>query len=176
MGDDINLDHKGLPVFISGRVVDQDGKPIAGAELDVWMANDDGFYDVQQPGIQPDFNSRGRFITAEDGKFWFRAAKPRYYPVPTDGPVGEMLLALGRHPFRPAHIHFIVAAPGYEVITTHLFVRGDEYLESDAVFGVKESLIVDFERQDDPDKAKTLGVENPFCTATYDFVLVTSHS
>jgi protocatechuate 3,4-dioxygenase beta subunit len=171
MGANINLDGKGLPLFMSGKVIDIHGNPISGALIDTWMTNEDGFYDVQQPATQPKFNLRGRFYTKENGAYWFRGARPRYYPLPTDGPVGEMLLAMGRHPYRPAHIHFIVSAPGYIPVTTHVFMRGDTYLESDAVFGVKESLIIDFTVKDDPSEAARLGVANPFCTAHFDFVL-----
>lgn len=172
MGADINLDGKGRPLVMSGRVLDIHGEPIENALIDTWMTNEDGFYDVQQPGIQPEFNLRGRFHTGKDGRYWFRGAKPRYYPIPTDGPVGEMLLAMGRHPYRPAHIHFIVSAPGYVAVTTHVFVRGDEYLDSDAVFGVKESLIIDFQDHDDVAEARRQGVANPFATASFDFVLM----
>ena len=171
MGANINLDGKGLPLVMTGRVIDVHGKPVEGALIDTWMTNEDGFYDVQQPGIQPKFNLRGRFHTSADGLYYFRGARPRYYPLPTDGPVGEMLLAMGRHPFRPAHIHFIVSAPGYVAVTTHVFMRGDTYLESDAVFGVKDSLIIDFVEHDDAAKATVLGVPNPYCTAQFDFVL-----
>jgi protocatechuate 3,4-dioxygenase beta subunit len=171
MGDNVNLEGKGALLLISGRVIDRQGKPIEGATLDIWQANDEGFYDVQQPGIQPDMNLRGIFKTAADGRFWFRTALPRFYPVPTDGPAGELLQALGRHPYRPAHIHFMINAPGFEQLVTHLFVRGDPYLASDAVFGVKEELIVDFEEHDDQAEAERQGVGNPFFTANYDFVL-----
>jgi catechol 1,2-dioxygenase len=171
MGACINLDGKGLPLLISGKIIDIHGNPISGALIDTWMTNEDGFYDVQQPAIQPKFNLRGRFYTKENGAYWFRGARPRYYPLPTDGPVGEMLLAMGRHPYRPAHIHFIVSAPGDIPVTTHVFMRGDTYLESDAVFGVKESLIIDFTVKDDLGEAARVGVANPFCTAHFDFVL-----
>jgi catechol 1,2-dioxygenase len=171
MGDNICLDGKGEPMFMDGRVLDTEGKPIAGATLDIWHSNDDGFYDVQQPGIQPDFNLRGIFTTGADGRYWFRSIKPEYYPIPTDGPVGVMLKKMGRHPFRPAHVHVILTAPGYDTITTHIFVRGDRYLESDAVFGVKESLIEDFTQHDDPRRAAELGLGNPFWTITHDFVM-----
>lgn len=172
MGESINLDGKGDPLFMSGRVVDIAGKPIAGAKLDIWHSNDDGFYDVQQPGIQPDFNLRGIFTTVADGKYWFRSTRPEFYPIPDDGTVGKMLAKMKRHPYRPAHIHFIVSAPGYESVTTHVFVRGGKYLESDAVFGVKESLIIDFPKHDDAARAKELNVGNPFHTAEHEFVLV----
>jgi protocatechuate 3,4-dioxygenase beta subunit len=171
MGDDVNLDGKGPPLVMSGRVLDRQGKPVEGAVLDIWQANEEGFYDVQQPGIQPDMNLRGRFTTGADGRFSFRTARPRYYPVPTDGPVGQLLQALGRHPYRPAHVHFLISAPGYEPLVTHLFVRGDPYLSSDAVFGVKEELIIDFVEHNDPAEAAKQGVRNPFFTAAYDFIL-----
>jgi protocatechuate 3,4-dioxygenase beta subunit len=170
-GANICLDGKGEPMVITGRVTDTEGKPISGALLDVWQANDDGFYDVQQKGIQPDMNLRGIFTTDSDGRYWFRSAKPSFYPIPDDGTVGKMLKALGRHPYRPAHVHFIVGAKGYAPITTHYFVPGDPYLESDAVFGVKESLIVDFTRNDDAKAMKKHGFARPFWEAECNFVL-----
>src|SRR5258708_1876041 len=130
-------------------------KPIGGALLDVWQTSSDGAYDVQDP-TQPEMNLRGLFTTGADGRFWFRTVKPKHYSIPTDGPVGKMLMALGRHPMRPAHIHFIIGAPGFEPVTTHMFVAGDDYLDSDAVFGVKDSLIADFARHDDPPPANPL--------------------
>lgn len=145
MGESICLDGKGESCLFEGRVVDQDGAPIEGACVDVWSDNAEGFYDVQQPDIQPKFNNRGRFITAADGKYSFIGIKPVSYPIPDDGPVGKMLASLGRHPNRPAHMHFMITAPGYQKIVTHTFVGGDEWLTSDAVFGVKESLIAPFE-------------------------------
>ncbi len=149
MGADISQDGKGQPCFVSGRVLSAAGQPIAGAQLDVWQASADGFYDTQQPGIQPEMNLRGRFVTGADGRYWFRTVKPCSYPIPTDGPVGQLLEGLGRHPYRPAHIHFIVSAAGYQPVTTHIFVRGDAYLDSDAVFGVKQALVADFEQAPD---------------------------
>lgn len=171
MGDTISLDGKGEPTFVSGRVLDADGAPIAGATLDVWQTSADGFYDMQDPD-QPEMNLRGLFTTGADGRFFFRTVKPASYPIPTDGPVGKLLIAMGRHPMRPAHIHFIVAAPGFEPVTTHMFVAGDRYLESDAVFGVRDSLIVDFVPTDDPATAERLGLANPYHAASHDFVLV----
>ncbi|HYX95972.1 MAG TPA: intradiol ring-cleavage dioxygenase, partial [Geodermatophilus sp.] len=141
LGEDINLDRKGTPCLVSGRVTGPDGEPLAGASVDVWQTNEDGFYDVQQPGIQPAGNLRGLFTTDAQGRFWFRSVVPRYYPIPDDGPVGQLLAATGRHPNRPAHLHFIAAAEGYRPVTTHVFVADSPYLDSDAVFGVKESLI-----------------------------------
>ncbi len=174
LGDDISLENKGMPVVFSGRVTDAKGEPIARAMLDVWMANEDGFYDVQQPGIQPHMNLRGVFHTGADGRYWFRAVRPRYYPIPTDGPVGALLKLSGRDIFRPGHLHAIVSAPGYAPVVTHYFDRKSPYLDSDPVFGVKESLILDFEDCDDPKRAAQLGVRNPFATATMDFVLASS--
>jgi protocatechuate 3,4-dioxygenase beta subunit len=171
MGETISKDGKGEPVYVSGQVVDQSGKPIEGAMLDVWQTSADGFYDIQDPS-QPEMNLRGLFTTGPDGKFFFRTVKPSAYPIPTDGPVGKLLTALGRHPMRPAHIHFIVGAKGYDPVTTHMFVEGDDYLDSDAVFGVKDSLIVPFVKHDDAAQAKRLGVGNPYYTAKHDFALV----
>jgi catechol 1,2-dioxygenase len=171
MGASISKDGKGEPVHVSGRVLDLEGRPIAGAVLDIWQTSSEGFYDVQDPN-QPEMNLRGLFTTAGDGRFFFRTVKPSSYPIPTDGPVGRLLLALGRHPMRPAHIHFIIGAPGFEPVTTHMFVAGDEYLDSDAVFGVKGSLVVPFVAHDDAAGAKKLGLDNPYYTAEHDFTLV----
>ena len=170
-GANICLDGKGEPLLVRGRVTDTEGRPIGGALLDIWQANDEGFYDVQQKGIQPDMNLRGVFTTDADGHYWFRSVKPKFYPIPDDGTVGAMLKALGRHPFRPAHIHFIVGATGYQAITTHIFTPDDPYLASDAVFGVKESLIVDFEQVDDAAKVAELGFDAPYWETVCDFVL-----
>ena len=133
----------GEPCVVSGTVKDMEGKPVAGALMDILEAQGDGFYDVQKPG---GFNTRARFRTGADGKYWFRCVKPTSYPVPHDGPVGKMLTATSRHPMRPGHLHFKIAAQGFDTLVTHLFVKGDEYLDSDAVFGVKQSLIVDFRK------------------------------
>jgi len=151
MGDNISLDGKGESCLFKGRVLDLDGNPVEGAIVDVWSDNAEGFYDVQQPGVQPEWNNRGVFRTGSDGRYWFRGIKPVSYPIPDDGPVGQMLERVERHPWRPAHMHFLVTAAGYESVTTHTFVAGDPYLESDAVFGVKESLIVPFQRLEDGD-------------------------
>jgi catechol 1,2-dioxygenase len=172
LGDDINLDRKGTPCLVSGQVTGPDGEPLAGASVDVWQTNEDGFYDVQQPGIQPAGNLRGMFTADEQGRFWFRSVVPRYYPIPDDGPVGQLLAATGRHPNRPAHLHFIVAAPGYRPVTTHVFVADSPYLDSDAVFGVKESLVRDVPEVDDPAWAGESGLANPFRTLTFDLTLL----
>ena len=171
MGADICRDGKGDPCVVSGRVTDREGRPIEGAVLDVWQTNGEGRYDVQQPDEQPPMNMRARFVTPVDGRYWFRTAKPVSYPVPTDGPVGRMLEATGRHAYRPAHIHFIVSAAGFAPVVTHIFAEGDPYIDSDAVFGVKESLIVPFIREKDAVRARDLGVNPPFWTAEFDFRL-----
>jgi hydroxyquinol 1,2-dioxygenase len=171
VGDTIDLVATGEPCVVTGRVLSLDGSPLAGALVDVWQADDHGFYDVQQPGTQPQGNGRGLFTCDDDGRFWFRTVTPSPYPIPTDGPVGRLLTATGRHPYRPAHIHFIVAADGHLPVTTHIFVAGSPYLDSDAVFAVKQRLITDFARVDDPDQAAAFGVEAPFRHAQFDVVL-----
>ncbi|WP_299031005.1 intradiol ring-cleavage dioxygenase [uncultured Sulfitobacter sp.] len=171
MGANICLDGKGEPMLIKGRILNTDGAPIAGAKIDVWQTNDDGFYDVQQKGIQPDFNLRGVFRTGADGTYTFWGAKPRFYPIPDDGPVGKMLGDLGRHPYRPAHLHYILEAEGYETLVTHIFDPDDEYIHSDAVFGVKESLLAKFDLIEDPQRIKTEGTKGPFFEVIHDFVL-----
>jgi catechol 1,2-dioxygenase len=170
-GANICLDGKGEPVWVSGTVRDVDGQPIQGALLDVWQANEDGFYDVQQKGIQPDNNLRGIFTSDAQGHYSFRSAYPRYYPIPFDGTVGDVLKALDRNPNRPAHLHFIVSADGFKAVTTHIFTPECPWLKDDAVFGVKESLIADFRKVDDPARARELGLGNPFREVTWDFVL-----
>ena len=145
-GDSICLDGKGDSCLFEGRVLDLDGNPIEGACVDVWSDNAEGYYDVQQPGLQPKWNNRGRFMTGADGVYRFVGIKPVSYPIPDDGPVGKLLTALGRHPYRPAHMHFMVTAPGFQRIVTHTFVGDDHYLHDDAVFGVKDALVAPFEQ------------------------------
>ena len=171
LGDTIDLVAAGEPCVVTGRVLSLNGSPLAGALVDVWQADDHGFYDVQQPGVQPEGNGRGLFTSDDDGRFWFRTVTPSAYPIPTDGPVGKLLTATGRHPYRPAHIHFIVAADGHLPVTTHAFVAGSPYLDSDAVFAVKQRLIRDFAKVDDPQEAAAYGVEAPFRHAHFDVVL-----
>lgn len=171
LGDTIDFVGSGTPCVVTGRVVSTDGAPLPHATLDVWQANDQGFYDVQQPGVQEIGNGRGLFTADESGEFWFRTIVPRYYPIPTDGPVGELLKATGRHSFRPAHIHFIVSAPGHRDLTTHMFVAGSEYIESDTVFAVKKSLVVDFEEVTDAGLAEKWGMPVPFRHAHFEIVM-----
>jgi len=171
MGSDICLDGKGEPMLVRGVIRSVDGTPLSGAKIDVWQANDEGFYDVQQKGLQPDFNLRGVFRTGADGRYWFRGVKPKFYPIPDDGPVGKMLAALGRHPYRPAHLHYILEAAGHDRLVTHIFDPDDPYIRSDAVFGVKESLLAKFERVEDPAAIAEAGFAGPFFLVEHDFVL-----
>ena len=134
----------GTPMFVSGRVRDTGGNPVAGAVVDVWHADDQGFYDAQKDQLYERDSGRGWFKTDEDGCFRFWTTRPSSYPIPADGPVGKMLKVQGRHPFRPEHIHFMVQASGFRKLVTHIFARGDRYLDSDVVFGVKDSLVCDF--------------------------------
>jgi catechol 1,2-dioxygenase len=162
MGETISLDSKGEPCRFTGRVLALDGNPVEGARIDVWSDNDEGFYSVQQPDLQPKWNNRGVFVTGADGAYDFLGIRPVSYPIPDDGPVGQMLGRLGRHPYRPAHMHFLVTAPRFQRLVTHTFVAGDQYLASDAVFGVKAALISEYERIDNG--------EAVWCSS-FDFVL-----
>lgn len=174
MGADICLDQKGDPMLVRGTIRSTDGTAIAGAKIDVWQANDEGFYDVQQKGIQPDFNLRGVFRTGADGRYWFKGVKPKFYPIPDDGPVGQLLRALGRHPYRPAHLHYILEAAGHDRLVTHIFDPDDPYIASDAVFGVKESLLAKFDLITDGDAIKAAGFDGPFYLVEHDFILAPS--
>jgi hydroxyquinol 1,2-dioxygenase len=135
---------EGEPLAVRGTVRDEAGEPIAGARLDVWQTAPNGLYDVQDPD-QPAMNLRGVFTTGDDGAYAFGTVRPVAYPIPGDGPVGEMLRATGRHNWRPAHIHFLVTAPGHEPVITHVFDRASAYLDADAVFGVRPSLVIDMD-------------------------------
>ncbi|KAF2009179.1 catechol 1,2-dioxygenase 1 [Aaosphaeria arxii CBS 175.79] len=138
------IESKGDRTWMHGKVTDfRTGEPIEGVCLDVWHTAPNGLYEQQDPD-QPDMNLRGRFTTGKDGKYNFYCLRPVPYPIPFDGPAGKILQALDRHPFRPAHIHFIISAPGYKPIVTQIFDRNSKYIEDDAVFAVKDSLLVDF--------------------------------
>jgi hydroxyquinol 1,2-dioxygenase len=170
MGSDLSKGVSGQPCFYSGRLLGMDGAPVHGALLDIWSGDGEGHYDMQLGSSE--MRARGRLTTGADGKYWFRSIKPFYYPVPTDGPVGAMLRAMGRHPNRPGHIHFIISAEGFKSITTHLFPSDTPYLDSDVVFGVKESLVVDFKRHEPGVAPNGENVDTPFWTCDYDFRLV----
>ncbi len=177
MGGNIaHRDQTGTPALVSGRVLDLDGKPVANALLDVWQAQTNGLYDSQDQDPNA-LHMRGKFRTDAEGRYLIGTVLPVNYPIPSDGPVGRMLKATGRHPWRPAHIHFVVSAEGYEPVTTHIFDRTDPYLQSDAVFAVKDSLICDFARHESEDEtASRLGLAPPFYTAEFDFRLVPAES
>jgi hydroxyquinol 1,2-dioxygenase len=160
----------GVPAWVYGRVLDVEGKPIASAELDVWQNGADMLYAVQRPEAEED-HLRGRYLTREDGTYAFVAVRPIPYPIPDDGPVGRMLEATGRHPWRPAHIHMIVRAAGYKTVTTHVFDATSKYLDSDAVFAVKQSLLRDFRERSPEDPERPAGVEGEWVSLENDIVL-----
>ncbi|SRR5581483_11135044 len=159
---------KGEDVYVSGRVLSLDGKPVPNAALDIWQAKADGIYDVQTEG---EFELRGRVKANANGEYAFKSYKPKFYSVPVDGPVGELIRATGNHHMRPAHMHAIVSAPGYQQVITHVFVEGDRYLDQDAVFAVKDSLVGKYVKVSDAAEAKKLGMPNPFLKLTWDFKL-----
>jgi hydroxyquinol 1,2-dioxygenase len=158
-GDDIAGGAPGETCVVNGRVLAPGGQPIAGARIDIWQADDAGKYDVQYDDLA-DPRGRGHLFSNSEGRFWFQTVRPKPYPIPTDGPVGRLLRATGRSPMRPAHIHFRIAADAYATLTTHVFVADDPFLDTDAVFGVKESLIAPFVASKDAP-----------CTLEFDFVL-----
>jgi catechol 1,2-dioxygenase len=170
-GADISEQAAGTPAWVHGRVLDVvGGGPIAGAEVDVWQNGDNRLYAVQD-GDAPEHHLRGRFLTRDDGSFAFLAVRPVPYPIPDDGPVGRMLAATARHPWRPAHIHIIVRAPGYQTLVTHVFDGASRYLDSDTVFAVKPSLVRTFEERTPDDPERPPGVEGPWCSLACDLVL-----
>jgi len=162
----------GEKMFVQSCVTDIEGKPLAGVPVDVWHADDDGLYDSQKPNydaVGP--SARARFVTGSDGRFFFRTILPCSYPIPTDGPVGEMIAQTGRHAMRPAHVHFLVNAKGYEPLITHVFIGGDKYLDSDVVFGVKDELVAKVELRHDPVMPDGTKVAAPWHLMTYEFHL-----
>jgi hydroxyquinol 1,2-dioxygenase len=160
----------GVPAWVYGRVLDVSGAPIAGAELDVWQNGADMLYAVQRPEAEED-HLRGRYLTRDDGSYAFVAVRPVPYPIPDDGPVGRMLSATGRHPWRPAHIHMIVRAPGYKTVTTHVFDATSQYLDSDTVFAVKPSLLRNFVERSADDPERPAGVDGEWVSLKNDIVL-----
>jgi hydroxyquinol 1,2-dioxygenase len=162
---------EGIPAWVNGRVLDLEGAPIAGAELDVWQNGADRLYTVQRPEA-PEDHLRGRYLSREDGSYAFVGVRPVPYTIPDDGPVGTMLSATGRHPWRPAHIHMIVRAPGFRTLTTHIFDAESDYLDSDAVFAVKPSLLREFELRSADDPERPRGVDGRWVSVENDVVLV----
>jgi len=172
-GSDISPQNvTGEKMFVQSRVTDATGKPLAGVPVDVWHADDDGFYDSQKPTYATQGpSSRARFRTDADGRFFFRTILPCSYPIPTDGPVGEMILQARRHPMRPAHVHFLVNADGYEPLITHVFIGGDKYLDSDVVFGVKDELVAKVEKRTEAKMPDGKPAAVPWHLMTYEFHL-----
>ncbi len=158
-GDDVANGASGEPCEVRGTVRSLNGDPLANATIEVWQADDEGLYDVQKPEMTQ-FQARGVLTSGADGSFYFKTIVAEAYPIPTDGPVGSLLTATKRHPWRPAHLHFMIKAEGHQTLITHVFRGGDPYLDSDAVFGVRESLVADWVKQ--PDGSARLD---------YDFVL-----
>jgi hydroxyquinol 1,2-dioxygenase len=169
-GDSIAERAAGIPAWVHGLVLDPGGAPIAGAGLDVWQNGDDRLYAVQDPGA-PEAHLRGRFVSREDGSYGFLGVRPTPYPIPADGPVGRMLDATGRHPWRPAHIHMIISAAGYRPLTTHIFDSASEYLDSDAVFAVKPSLLREFVVHAADEPGRPAGANGEWCSVENDIVL-----
>lgn len=157
-------------LLLGGDVLDCDSRPVAGARVDIWQADDRGRYDVQDEA-QEAGNLRALLTTGSDGHYWLRTVRPSSYPVPTDGTGGELLRAMGRGPMRPAHIHAQVRADGYQTLTTHLFVAGDEYLGTDAAWGVRDGLIVELTRTSDPAAIERFAMPGPFYPVRFDIVL-----
>jgi len=174
LGEDIAVGVPGEPAFYAGRVTDTEGRPIANAVLDVWSGDGEGVYDMQIEG-PAEMRARGRFRTDAEGRYWFWSIRPSYYPIPMDGPVGGMIERMGRDPNRPGHIHMIVSADSHVPVTTHLFVADSPYLQTDVVFGVRDSLIVPFEKRAAGTADDGRSMPRPYWTAHYDFRLAPSN-
>ena len=175
-GGDLKSDNDGATVIVSGSVTDPDGNPVAGAEFEIWQTADNGLYSNQDTA-QPDYNLRAHLKAGSDGRYMFTTIRPAPYTVPDDGPVGELLHATGRHPWRPSHLHFIVTAPGHRTLVTEVFPSDDPYLDEDAVFGVRDALVMEYREQTDPDAVPAglaigKAVTVPYFTVDFDFVLV----
>jgi len=173
LGSDLAGDAPGEPAWYSGTVTDVDGNPVPDCPIEVWSGDGNGIYDMQH-GEDAQMMLRARLRTDADGRYRFWSIKPTFYPVPDDGPVGDMLRRMGRHPNRPGHIHMMLRAPGYQPLTTHLFVADSPYLDSDAVFGVRNSLIVDFKKHAPGTAPDGRVLDKPYYSAQYDFRLVPS--
>lgn len=170
LGADIGEGVRGEPTLYMGRVTDTDGRPLAGALLDVWSGDGEGKYDVQLSAT-PTMQARGRFRSDAEGRYWFWSIRPTYYPIPDDGPVGEMMRATGRSINRPGHIHLMVSAPGHVPLTTQVFVAGSPYIGEDAVFGTRDSLIIDFETHPPGKAVDGREMKTPYHSANFDIRL-----
>jgi hydroxyquinol 1,2-dioxygenase len=168
LGGDIAGGASGTPCWVTGTVTDTTGAPVADARIDVWEADDEGLYDVQRDGGTA---GRGWLRSGPDGGYRFWSVRPTPYPIPDDGPVGDLLAATGRGPMRPAHLHFKVTAPGHRTLVTHIFVAGDPHLASDAVFGVKDSLVVEFADHPAGTAPDGRALDAPWSSAHFDIVL-----
>lgn len=171
LGADISPGMAGEPMFVDASVHTVDGEPLPGAAIEVWHSDKDGYYDVQHYDEGGATTMRARLKADEAGRFCFWTVVPSFYPIPNDGPVGEMLRAQGRHPYRPAHVHFKLSAPGCETLVTHVFLDGDQYLDSDVVFGVKDSLVRPLERRPAGAEAGGRIVDRPFAVLAFEFAL-----
>jgi hydroxyquinol 1,2-dioxygenase len=165
----------GDPLFVSARVVDQDGAPIAGAEVDVWHSSPEGLYE-QQDEKQAEMNLRGKFTTDADGRFGFRTVLPAGYPIPIDGPTGELLAAQGRHNMRPAHIHFLIYKPGHKTLISQVYVKGAPYIDTDVQFGVTEALVGDYVRHEPDEPAPADDVDGPWYSLEKTFAMLTGEA
>jgi hydroxyquinol 1,2-dioxygenase len=170
LGADVAQGAKGQPCYVRGQVRGAGGEPVPGAEIEVWQADEDGFYDVQY-GADAPLRGRGVLQADAQGRYHFRSIVAEAYPIPHDGPVGRMLAALGRHPWRPAHLHFMITAPGYQRLITHVFRNGDAWLDSDAVFGVRSSLVADWVQHPPGTAPDGSRHDGGFHTLDFDFVL-----
>lgn len=168
-GSIVRSETPGNPLFVSARVVDRKGRPVAGAEVDVWHASPVGLYENQDPG-QAEMNLRGKFITDPDGRFFFRTVKMVGYPIPTDGVVGRLLKAQNRHPYRPAHLHALVFKPGFKALISQVYDPADPHIDDDVQFGVTRALIGDFIRHDEPHPTEP-GVAVPWYSLDYVYVM-----
>jgi hydroxyquinol 1,2-dioxygenase len=170
LGADLAEGVSGEPTLYMGRVTDVNGKPLAGALLDVWSGDGNGKYDVQL-SAEPTMKARGRLRTDAEGRYWFWSIRPTYYPVPDDGPVGDMLRATNRNINRPGHIHMMVSADGHVPLTTHIFVAGSPFIDEDVVFGKRDSLVVDFEAHAPGRAVDGVEMKHPYHSASFDFRL-----
>ncbi|MBB3383355.1 MULTISPECIES: dioxygenase [unclassified Rhizobium] len=168
-GTIIRSDTPGTPLYVRARVVDRDGRPIAGAEVDVWHASPVGLYENQDPD-QAEMNLRGKFTTDADGRFWFSTVKMVGYPIPVDGVVGRLLKAQGRHPYRPAHLHALIFKQGYKTLISQVFDPSDPNIDSDVQFGVTAALTGDFVRHDESHPSEP-GIEGPWFSLDYTYVM-----
>jgi hydroxyquinol 1,2-dioxygenase len=172
-GDDLANGAPGTPCYVSGTVRSVTGEPVPGALIEIWQADEDGLYDVQYTDLD-EARGRGHLHSDDEGRYWFWTVHPEAYPIPTDGPVGELLNATARSPMRPAHIHFMVKAPGYQTLITHVFDEADQYLDTDAVFGVRSSLLTGFEHHEDGSAPDAREMSGPWARTEFDLILAPS--